>query len=86
MNPLDKIFETSKSTMNTRSLKNEKMSSYVPGQSEAASTNLAKLWRNTIDLNSAKSVTETPKINLTDIFYHLDYLSSSLTSHLNRSL
>ena len=57
MSPLGKIFVTSKSTMNTRSLKNEKLSSYVPGHIEAASTNLAKLW-NTLDLKSARSIKE----------------------------
>ena len=57
VNPLGKIFETSKSSMNTRSSKNEKLSSYVPGHFEAASTNLAKLW-NTLDLKSARSITE----------------------------
>ena len=57
VNPLGKIFETSKSSMNTRSSKNEKLSSYVPGHIEAASTNLAKLW-NTLDLKSARSITE----------------------------
>ena len=55
MNPLGCIFETSNSAMNTRFLSNEKLSSYVPGHSEAASNNLAKLW-NVLDLKSAKSV------------------------------
>ena len=56
MNPLGQIFKTSNSSMNTRSLSNEKLSSYVPGHSEAASNNLVKLW-NVLDLKSAKSVT-----------------------------
>ncbi len=55
MNPLDRIFETSKSTMKTRGQTNERLSSYVPGHSEAALNNLANLW-NSLDLKSAKSL------------------------------
>ena len=54
MNSLGRIFETSKSIMNTRALKSEKLSSYIPGHPEAASNNLANLW-NHLDLKSATS-------------------------------
>ena len=61
MNPLGRIFETSKSIMKTRALKNEKLSSYVPGYSEAASNNLAKVW-NQLDLKSANSLMAAKKL------------------------
>ena len=60
MNPLGQIFETSKSVMTTRALKNEKLFSYIPGHPEAASNNLANLW-NFLDLKSVKS-TQAAKI------------------------
>ena len=56
MNPLGKIFETSKAAMETRASKNERLSSYIPGHPEAASNVLANIW-NTLDLKSASSVT-----------------------------
>ena len=55
MNPLGRIFENSKSTMKTRGQTNERLSSYVPGHSEAAINNLANLL-NSLDLKSAKSL------------------------------
>ena len=61
MNPLGRIFETSKSIMKTRALKNEKLSSYVPGYSKAASNNLAKVW-NQLDLKSANSLKAAKKL------------------------
>ena len=40
--------------MNTRGKKNMKLSTYIPGHSEAASNNLANLW-NQFDLKTASS-------------------------------
>ena len=57
MNPLGQIFETSKSSRNTRALKSERLFSHVPGHTEAASNNLDNIW-NQLDLKSAKSVME----------------------------
>ena len=57
--------------MNTRSSKNEKLSSYVPGHIEAASTNLAKLWNN-LDLKSARSITEAKMLVKKHLKDHLD--------------
>ena len=56
MNPLGRIFDTSKSTKVTRALTNEKLFSHVPGHPEAASNKLASIW-NLLDLKSAKSAT-----------------------------
>ena len=55
LNPLGQIFTTSKSSLNTRAAKNEKLFSHIPAHSEAASNNLANIW-NQLDLKSAKSV------------------------------
>ena len=56
MNPLGQIFETSGASMNTRALKNKRLSSSVPGHTEAASNTLGNLW-NHLDLKSTKTVT-----------------------------
>ena len=54
MNPLGRIFDTSKSTKVTRAFTNEKLFSHVPGHPEAASNKLVSIW-NLLDLKSAKS-------------------------------
>ena len=87
-NALGQIFEMSKDAMDTQATKNERLSSHIPGHSEAASSILANIW-NTLDLKSARSVKAAKTVAIkffksikifeflaVYLVYFTDYLSS----------